>query len=100
MVQHNPDSHHRSQLMVSSPSKDQSNKNRHISSSIGCRKALIIVAFAVAVIVILLQTPPNVTSERSQIDDHDSLHVTTKKKPIRLIAILGERNSGTRWTFE
>lgn len=100
MVQHSSDSQHRSQLMTSSPSKDQANKNRHISSSIGCRKALILIAFLAAVIVILLQTPPNIVSESIHIDDHDIRPVPTKKNPIRLIAILGERNSGTRWTFE
>jgi hypothetical protein len=101
MVQHNPDSQHRSQSMASSPSKDLSSKNRHISTSIGCRKALIFIAFLAAVIVILLRTPPNVTSEESShIDDHKKLSVTSSKNPIQLIAILGERNSGTRWTFE
>ena len=101
MVHHNPDSQHRSQLMISSPSKDQASKNRQISSSIGCRKALILISFLAAVIVILLQTPPNLTSESSHIDDAENNRpVTSKKKPIQLIAILGERNSGTRWTFE
>lgn len=104
MVQHNAESQHRTQLSISSPSKDLANKNRHVSSSIGCRKALVILAFCSAVIVILLQKPPTiVTSESSIIADdrsNGSRIITTKKNPIRLIAILGERNSGTRWTFE
>ena len=118
--QNNSDSQHRSQLSISSsPSKDNGhNKNRHVSSSIACRKALILIAFVAAIIVILLQKPPNVvTSESSYMENHrDSRIVTAEENmdehresrtvkietmnPIRLIAILGERNSGTRWTFE
>lgn len=116
MVQHNSDSQHRSQLSISSPSKDQVNKNRHVSSSIACRKVLIIIAFLAAIIVILLQKPPNVTSGGSytsdhrdsrtvtaemNMDEHRASHtITVERNPIQLIAILGERNSGTRWTFE
>lgn len=116
MVQHNSDSQHRSQLSISSPSKDQVNKNRHVSSSIACRKALIIIAFLAAIIVILLQKPPNISSEGSYTSDHrdsrtvtvetnmdehhDSRSTSIERNPIQLIAILGERNSGTRWTFE
>jgi hypothetical protein len=96
MVAHNPDSQH-----ILSSSKDPTSRNRHVSSSIGCRKALIIIAFLAAIIVILLRPPPNVTSDdSSHIDDQNNRPVTGKKNRIRLIAILGERNSGTRWTFE
>jgi hypothetical protein len=97
MVQHNSDLNRHSSVSASSPSKDD--KNRHVSSSIVWRKSIVIISFISAIIVILQRTPPDVSSVTSTMDGY-SRTTTAKKSPIRLIAILGERNSGTRWTFE
>jgi hypothetical protein len=88
----------------SSPSKDQSVKNRRLSpGTIMFRKTLAMLTVLCAMAFIVIYKPPKTplsSDEPSNGTDGSSRTTKVKNKPIRLIAILGERNSGTRWTFE
>jgi hypothetical protein len=92
----------------SSPSKDhfgklQPNRSSTSPSLIGRlaavllnRKNVLGMALLCATIMVVLRQSPVVTDAA-----FETKRVTKEvKNPIRLIAILGERNSGTRWTFE
>jgi hypothetical protein len=87
---HHPDPHHPKQS--SSPSKDHHHHTRKVSTV--CRKYVVSLAFVAACFVVLLHSPDVSVTEMG--------NRTTKAQvnPIRLISLLGERNSGTRWTFE
>jgi hypothetical protein len=62
------------------------------------RRYVISLAFLSACIVLALRSPQHQQQiATSQLDSRTKVVV---EKPIRQISILGERNSGTRWTYE
>jgi hypothetical protein len=101
MVHHFTDSHH-SSSSSSSPSKDQTSKTRRLANGTFLRKTIIMLVLLAAVVFILMYKPPtlSVTSNTLSGSNGGSRTTKTNREPIQMIAILGERNSGTRWTFE
>ena len=75
--------------LPTSPSKEHGRKTAPV-----CRKYVVSLAFLASCIILLVRSPDAATLVPG--------NRTTKVQhnPIRLISILGERNSGTRWTFE
>jgi hypothetical protein len=60
------------------------------------RKNVLGMALLCATVMVVLRQSPVVTNAAFE----TKRSTKEVKNPIRLIAILGERNSGTRWTFE
>lgn len=73
------------------------NKHRHAPTvtSMVQRKSFVLVTLILAVGAMLALHAPPVYSSVA-----DSRSTQAETNPIRQISILGERNSGTRWTFE
>jgi hypothetical protein len=67
------------------------------------RKTIAMLSILCAIAFIVISKPPKTPLSNDEPftgTDGTSRATKVKNKPIRLIAILGERNSGTRWTFE
>lgn len=74
-------------------------KSRHAPTvtSMAQRKSFVLITLVLALGAMLaLHAPPVYSST----DTSTSRSTQAESNPIRQISILGERNSGTRWTFE
>lgn len=76
--------------MVSFP--PSSKRERRTSAVSHRRNYVFLIGFLALCIILFLHTPEYTNPEYR--------NTTVETNPIRQISILGERNSGTRWTFE